>query len=102
VTLEHIDKIFTSRIVYARIRLTLIDLLITGLTNKARDAITGEIIYLIFACGFIKAWKAGTFINVYFALFTSEARDTSTVEICYKVGTGTVVLAWIGIALIYF
>jgi len=76
--------------------------LITGLTSKARDAITSEIIYLIFACGFIKAWKAGTFINVYFALFTSEAREASTAEICYKIRTATIVYAWIGIALIYF
>lgn len=76
--------------------------MITGLTSKAGDAITGEIIYLIFACGIIKTWNAGTFINVYLALFAREARDTSTAEICYKIRTATIALAWIGIALIYF
>ena len=76
--------------------------MIAGPTSKTRDTITGKVVDLISACGIVKTWRASTFIDVHFALFSSKAKGTGTTEISYKICTATIVLAWIGIAFIYF
>lgn len=82
---------------------TLIDVSLTPISSKARQAVTAVATNPIHALSTIKAVRtSGTVINVLFAEQAPSARWTRALEVIHKVNAGASILARLVLAFIHF